>query len=98
MPTGFSAAPAGEGVDVTFTAPNQGDSAITKYQYSTDDGGTWTDATTTGDGPLHAVLDAESGSGCRSEERRAGEDHSRAVNSQGSGLPSDAAEVIMPSS
>src|SRR4029079_12230340 len=96
-PTGVSTAPAGGGIGVDFTAPNQGDSAIVKYQYSTDDGNTWTDVTTTGDGPLHAAIDKESDTGWQLAAGATYHVRIRAVNGQGPGLASDAVEVIMPS-
>ncbi|MBG0566532.1 fibronectin type III domain-containing protein [Actinoplanes aureus] len=96
-PTSVTAAAAGEGFGVDFTAPSPGDSAIVKYQYSTDDGGTWADATTTGTGPLRAVLEFESGGDFRFAHGRPYRIRIRAVNAQGAGMPSAAAEASLPS-
>jgi len=44
-PTALSATPGDGSASVSFTAPtDNGGRAITKYQYTTDDGSTWTDA------------------------------------------------------
>jgi titin len=96
-PGGVTAAPAaGDHIGVDFTAPDQGDTAIIKYQYSTDDGNTWRDTATTGTGPLHADLTRESGGDHTFGHGNTYSVRVRAVNTQGPGLPSAAAEVGLP--
>jgi predicted phage tail protein len=98
-PGSITAAQSGEqGIGVDFAKPGQGDSAIIKYQYSTDDGNTWRDAQVTGDGPLHAELTMESGDNFPFGPGHPYRIRVRAVNTQGPGLPSAAAEVSLPAS
>ncbi|GGQ44604.1 hypothetical protein GCM10010166_11440 [Couchioplanes caeruleus subsp. azureus] len=98
-PTAVDAVADGDRVGVNFTAPSPGDSAIIKYQYSTDDGNTWRDTPTTGEAPsLHADLQVESGSGFQLYPGQPYRIRIRAVNTQGPGMPSDAHEVTLPTS
>ncbi len=56
-PTGFDAERANQAVVLTFDAPvDEGGTAITGYEASTDGGTTWLPVTTTGTGPLTATV------------------------------------------
>ena len=51
-PTALSATPGDTTASVSFTASSDGGGAITKYQYTTNDGGSWTDAAAGTTSPL----------------------------------------------
>ena len=95
-PGDLSVSPGDRAFRVTFTAPGQGDSAILKYQYSTDDGGSWSDIAPSGDGPLQADLTVDSANGYLLYPGNEYRVRVRAVNTQGPGLPSDAAAGQLP--
>src|SRR5664280_2207744 len=85
-PTGLSATPGNASATVTFTAPSDGGSAVTGYEYSTD-GTTWHPLTTTTSGSTETgtITDLINGTTYQVAVR--------AVNSVGTGAPSAAASV-----
>ena len=95
-PPEMSATPDGDGFDLSFTAPDPGDSAILDYEYSTDNGTNWAGLTVTGDGPLHAKIVEESIADYPVFPGNPYRIRVRAVNTQGAGWPSAAAEAMLP--
>jgi titin len=69
---------------------------IGKYQYSTDDGNSWRDISTTGTTSLHIEITVESGSGLPLGHENRYFIRVRAMNLQGAGLPSEPAEISLP--
>jgi hypothetical protein len=83
-PTILTITPGDEQLSVAFTAGSDGGASITNYEYSTDDGGTWTARSPSSDVSPIVIIDLENG---RSYQVRL-----RAVNSAGPGAASEAVQ------